>query len=79
MANTAIRALKTFSDGVISMYEGEIRSIDSTKASAFISAGLATNNTTSVLPSGSTTITANGTPTNGGIFGKLIVSVQKIN
>ena len=61
MANTAIRALKTFSDGVISMYEGEIRSIDSTKASAFISAGLATNNTTSVLPSGSTTITANGT------------------
>lgn len=61
MANTAIRALTAFSDGVISMYEGEVRSVDSTKASAFVAAGLATENTTAVLPSGSTTLTANGT------------------
>jgi hypothetical protein len=61
MANTAIRALTAFSDGVISMYEGEVRSVDSTKASAFVAAGLATENTTAVLPSGSTTFTANGT------------------
>lgn len=61
MANTAIRALTAFSDGVISMYEGEVRSVDSTKASAFVAAGLATDNTTAVLPSGSATFTANGT------------------
>ncbi len=39
----------------------------------------AENTATTDAPYKKSTITANGTPTNGGIFGKLIVSVQKIN
>lgn len=61
MANTYIRALTAFSDGVISMYEGEIKGVDSTKATAFIAAGLAVENTTAVLPTGSLSIDSNGT------------------
>ena len=60
MANTTIKALIGFSDGVISLGVGEIASIDSTKASAFISDGLAVEYTAPVEPTGSITITANG-------------------
>ena len=60
MANTTIKALIGFSDGVISLGVGEIANIDSTKASAFISDGLAVEYTDPVEPTGSVTITANG-------------------
>lgn len=61
MANTTIKALIGFSDGVISLGVGEIASIDSTKASAFISAGLAEEYSGGITPSGSIAIEANGT------------------
>jgi hypothetical protein len=61
MANTTIKALIGFSDGVISMGVGEIKSVDATKASAFISGGLAEEYTDPVEPSGSINISANGT------------------
>lgn len=61
MANTTIKALIGFSDGVISLGVGEIKSIDATKASAFISGGLAVEYTEPVEPSGSINIGANGT------------------
>lgn len=61
MANTTIKALIGFSDGVTSLYAGEIASVDSTKASAYISGGLAEEYTAPVEPSGSINIGANGT------------------
>lgn len=61
MANTTIKALIGFSDGVISMGVDEIKSVDATKASAFISGGLAEEYTDPVEPSGSINISANGT------------------
>ena len=61
MANTTIKALIGFSDGVISLGVGDIASIDATKASAFISGGLAVEYTEPVEPSGSINIGANGT------------------
>lgn len=61
MANTTIQALQCFSDGVLSMYTGEIASVDSTKASALISAGYAQAYTAPIVPSGSVNISANGT------------------
>ena len=61
MANTTIKALIGFSDGVISLGVGDIASIDATKASAFISGGLAVEYTDPVEPSGSINIGANGT------------------
>ena len=61
MSNTKIKALIGFSDGVISMAVGEIREVESTKASAFISGGLAVEYTDPVVPSGSVNINANGT------------------
>jgi hypothetical protein len=61
MANTTIKALIGFSDGVTSMYAGEIRDVDETKASAYISGGLAVEHTDPVEPSGSINIGANGT------------------
>lgn len=57
---TTIKALKGFSDGEVSLYPGEVRSIDNTKAAAFISAGLAESYTAPITPSGSISITANG-------------------
>lgn len=56
-----IKALKSFSNGSISMYAGEVRDVDSTNAAAFISGGLAVEFTDPVEPSGSISITANGT------------------
>ena len=56
-----IKALKSFSNGSISMYAGEVRDVDSTNAAAFISGGLAVEYTDPVEPSGSISITANGT------------------
>lgn len=61
MANTTIKALIGFSDGVISMGVGEIKDVEATKASAFISGGLAVEYTEPVEPSGSINIDANGT------------------
>ena len=61
MANTTIKALIGFSDGVISLGVGDIASIDGTKASAFISAGLAEEYSGGITPSGSININANGT------------------
>ena len=61
MANTTIKALIGFSDGVISLGVGEIASIDSTKATSFISAGLAEEYSGGITPSGSINIGANGT------------------
>lgn len=61
MANTTIKALIGFSDGVISMGVGEIKDVEATKASAFISGGLAVEYTDPVEPSGSINIGANGT------------------
>lgn len=61
MANTTIKALIGFSDGVISLGVGEIAEVEATKASAFISGGLAEEYTDPVEPSGSLEITANGT------------------
>lgn len=61
MANTTIKALIGFSDGVISLGVGDIASIEATKASAFISGGLAVEYTDPVEPSGSISINANGT------------------
>ena len=60
MANTQIIALKAFSDGVISMYEGQIASIDATQAALYIADGLAEAYTTPIVPTGTETITANG-------------------
>lgn len=61
MANTTIKALIGFSDGVISMGVGEIKDVEATKASSFISGGLAVEYTEPVPPSGSIEIGANGT------------------
>lgn len=61
MANTTIKALISFSDGVISMGVGHIRAVEASKAAAFISGGLAEEYTDPVEPSGSIAIGANGT------------------
>lgn len=61
MANTTIKALIGFSDGVVSLGVGEIASVEATKASAFISGGLAVEYTDPIEPSGSININANGT------------------
>ena len=61
MANTTIKALIGFSDGVISLGVGDIASVDATKAAGFISGGLAEEYTDPVEPSGSVTLDANGT------------------
>lgn len=61
MANTTIKALIGFSDGVISMGVGEIKDVEATKASAFISGGLAEEYSGGITPSGSINISANGT------------------
>lgn len=60
MSDVKIKALIGFSDGSISMGVGEVRSVDSTKASAFIAGGLAEEYTDPVTPSGSINITENG-------------------
>lgn len=61
MSDTKIKALKSFSDGVISMGVGDIEDVESTKASAFISGGLAEVYTEPVEPTGTIEITENGT------------------
>ena len=61
MANTTIKALIGFSDGVISLGVGDIASVEATKATSFIGAGLAEEYTDPVEPSGSINIGANGT------------------
>lgn len=60
MANTTIKALKAFSDGVISMYEGEIRPVDETLAATYISDGIAVEFDEPIVPSGTLDISANG-------------------
>ena len=61
MSNTIVRALATFSDGVTSLAIGDIAEIDSTKATAFIAAGIAEESTDPISPSGSLSSSANGT------------------
>lgn len=61
MSDTKIKALVSFSDGVISLGVGDIATIDASKASAFISGGLAEAYTDPIVPSGSVSIGANGT------------------
>lgn len=61
MSDVKIKALIGFSDGTISMGVGEVRSVDSTKASAFIAGGLAEEYTDPIIPTGNITITENGT------------------
>ena len=61
MSNTLVKALTTFSDGVTSMAIGTVAEIDSTKATAFITAGLCEAYTEPVQPTGSINIGANGT------------------
>lgn len=61
MANTTIKALIGFSDGVISLGVGDIASVEATKATSFISAGLAEEYSGGITPSGSINIGANGT------------------
>lgn len=56
-----IKALKTFSDGVTSLFAGEVASVADTKANVLIADGLAVEYTEPITPSGSVTITANGT------------------
>lgn len=61
MANTTIKALIGFSDGVISLGVGDIAIVEATKAASFISGGLAEEYTEPIVPSGSEAISANGT------------------
>lgn len=61
MSTTRIKALISFSDGVDSLYIGEVANIESTKAAAFISGGLAVAYTDPINPTGTEQITANGT------------------
>lgn len=61
MANKTIKALIGFSDGVISMGVGEIRSIAEADADNFIAGGLAELYTDPITPTGELAITANGT------------------
>ena len=61
MANKWIKALIGFSDGEISLAVGEVANVVDTKANAFISGGLAEEYTEPIVPSGSESITANGT------------------
>lgn len=61
MANTRIKALIGFSDGVISMGVGEIRDVEASKATDFINGGLAEAYTDPIEPSGDINITENGT------------------
>ena len=61
MSNTLVKALATFSDGVTSMAIGDIAEIDATKATAFIAAGICEEYTEPIVPSGSISISANGT------------------
>ena len=61
MANKTIKALISFSDGVISLGVGDIATLEATKADSFISGGIAVEYTEPVEPSGSISINANGT------------------
>ncbi len=56
-----IKALKTFSDGVTSLFAGEVTTVADTKANVLIADGLAVEYTEPITPSGSVTITENGT------------------
>lgn len=56
-----IRALKTFSDGITSLFEGEVTTVEDTKANVLIADGLAVEHIEPITPSGTVTITSNGT------------------
>lgn len=55
-----VKALKAFSNGVISMYNGEIRNIDDTTATALIADNCVSAYTAPINPQGAKAITANG-------------------
>ena len=52
-----VKALKAFSDGELSMYDGEIRDIDETKATQYIAEGYVIEYTVPIIPSGKKSIT----------------------
>lgn len=56
-----IKALKTFSDGITSLFEGEVTTVEDTKANVLIADGLAVEHIEPITPSGSVEITENGT------------------
>lgn len=53
-------ALKAFSTGTLSMYDGEIRNIDDTTATALINEEYVAEYTAPITPAGAKAITANG-------------------
>lgn len=61
MANKTIKALIGFSDGENSLAVGDIAILEETKANLFINDGLAQEYTEPIVPSGSLSVTANGT------------------
>lgn len=56
-----VKALKAFSDGELSMHDGEIRDIDETKATQYIAEGYVIEYTEPIVPQGKITITENET------------------
>ncbi len=56
-----VRALKAFSTGTISMYNGEVRTFDDTTAAALIADNCVVEHTEPFVPTGEKSITANGT------------------
>lgn len=52
-----VKALKAFSDGELSMHDGEIRDIDETKATQYIAEGYVIEYTVPIIPSGKKSIT----------------------
>lgn len=56
-----VRSLKAFSTGTISMYNGEIRTIDDTTATALIADNCVVEYTEPIVPTGEKSIIANGT------------------
>ena len=55
-----IKALTAFSDGVLSMYDGEIADVETTKANALIADGYAEEYVEPIVPTGTKSITQNG-------------------
>lgn len=56
-----VKALKSFSNGVLSMGKDDIKDINSTLASEYISCGYVASYTEPIVPTGTKSITTNGT------------------
>ena len=55
-----VQALKSFSDGTLSMHRNEIRNVDTTTANKYIAVGYVTEYIQPIVPTGTKSITANG-------------------